>query len=289
MNLYQEFEEGLNEMKKNSPLILTGLACVGVVATSIISIFAGKKLQKKDEIVQKKIEEKNSEGVTLTKKQTFVLHVREKWPALAPVGVGIIVTSACVIGSYKISAKRIAALTTSLAITTKAFDGYKKAAEKILGDKEKEIQREKMKNDIKENPMPEEVEKKVKTEGATNDINGMYNALQAWYEPTTNQYIACRADELAKAFEEMNFRVKNGESFVSFDEFLWALPVDVKHPEIAKTFGWPYSRCVDNGCHGIHYDLTQGVQAENGLFVGKIGYKAWTETTLYPIDTTQML
>ena len=58
MDLYKIFEDGFDDMKKNSPLILTGLACVGVVATSVVSIFAGKKLQKKDEIVQKKIEEK---------------------------------------------------------------------------------------------------------------------------------------------------------------------------------------------------------------------------------------
>lgn len=280
MNLYQFFNEGLDDAKKNSPLIFTGLACVGVVATSIISIFAGKKVQQKDEIVKEKIEEMKASGEEVTPKKVFVEHVKEKWPALAPVAVGIIVTCFCTIKSYKISAKRIVGLTTALTATTKAFDGYKKAAEKLLGDKEQEIRREKMKNELAENPMPKAIEDKVKTEGA-NNVDNIYNTVQSWYEPTTNQYIPCTEGEIVKALEACSSRVKFGESFVSFDEFLWELPVKVEHPQIAQTFGWPYERCK----RGIMYNLKDGVKAPNGLFVGKIGYQAYTETTEYLIDT----
>ena len=87
--------------------------------------------------------------------------------------------------------------------------------------------------------------------------------------------------QLIKALDEVSMRVQLGEEFVSFDEFLWALPVKVKHPQIAQTFGWPYKRCTK----GIKYDLSDGVKAPNGLFVGKIGYIAYIETTEYPIDT----
>ena len=278
MNLYKIFEEGLEDAKKNSPLILTGLACVGVVATSVVSIFAGKKLKEKDEIVQKKIEEKKAAGEIVTKKQSVILHVREKWPTLAPVVVSGIVTGACIIGSYKISAKRIVALTTALTVTTQSRDYYKKALEKVLG--EKEAEREKMKEQIKDNPMPKQIEDKVRTEGA-NHIDQVYNTTQCWYEPTTNQYIACTEVDIVKAFEEVSSRVKFGEDFVSFDDFLWALPVQVKHPQIANTFGWSRERCS----RGIVYDTSNGVRADNGLFVGKIGYKAYLETTGYPIDT----
>ena len=278
MNLYKIFEEGLEDAKKNSPLILTGLACVGVVATSVVSIFAGKKLKEKDEIVQKKIEEKKAAGEIVTKKQSVILHVREKWPALAPVVVTSIATGACIIGSYKISAKRIVALTTIATVATSERDMYKKALDKVIG--EKEAEREKMKQQLEANPMPKQIENKVKTEGA-NNVDQIFNTTQCWYEPTTNQYIACSEAEITKAFEEISSRVKFGEDFVSFDEFLWALPVQVKHPQIANTFGWSRERCS----RGIVYDTSDGVKADNGMFVGKIGYKAYLETTGYPIDT----
>lgn len=280
MNLYQFFSEGLDDAKKNSPLIFTGLACVGVVATSIISIFAGKKMQQKDEVVKEKIEEMKVSGEEVTPKKVFVEHVKEKWPALAPVAVGVIVTCFCTIKSYKISATRIVGLTTALTATTKAFDGYKKAAEKLLGDKEQEIRREKMKNELAENPMPKALEDKVKTEGA-NNVDNIYNAVQSWYDEVTNQYVGCTEGDIVRALESCSSRVKFGESFVSYDEFLWELPVKVEHPQIAQTIGWPYERCK----HGIEYNLKDGVKAPNGLFVGKIGVKVYTETTEYLIDT----
>lgn len=278
MNLYKIFEDGFKDVKKNSPLILTGLACFGVAATSVVSIFAGKKLAKKEEIVKEKIEEKKAKGEVVTKKDSIVLYVREYFPPLAPVIVGVGLTSACAIFSYKESAKRLLAATTIATLATSERDMYKKLAEKLMG--EKELEREKLKKQIEENPMPKQIEDKVKKEGA-NNVDQVYNTTQSWYEPTTNQYIACTESELVKAFEEISSRVKFGESFVSFDEFLWALPVQVKHPKIAEIFGWPYERCK----RGIVYDLSDGVKAENGLFVGKIGYQAYVETIEFPIDT----
>lgn len=277
MKLYDIFEDGLKDLKHNSPLVLAGVACIGVVATSIISIFAGKTLKEKDDVVKKKIEKKKAAGEVVTKKESIVLHVREKWPALAPVVISGAITITCMIFSYKISAKRIVALTTALTVTTQSRDAYKKVAEKLLG--EKQLEQEKMKAELEEKPMPKQLEDKVKKEQKSNDINGIYNANQTWWEPNTRQYIYATESNLTKAFEEVNFRVKTGESFVSFDEFLWALESysegKVEHPPIATTFGWPNERCS----RGITYRLDQGVQAPNGLFVGKIGYRAYTEVT----------
>ena len=286
MELYKFFDEGFDDMKKNSPLILTGLACVGVVATSVISIFAGKKLQKKDEIVKQKIEEKKSEGIVLTKKETVILHVKEKWPALAPVAVGVIVTGACVIGSYKISAKRIAALTTALTVTTKAFDGYKAAAEKLLGEKEKEIQREKMKNDILENPPKKEDEQKFNEQKKMEYENNVFNGVNAFWEPLTKQCIYCTESDVVRALEEINYRVKSGdEEFVPVGEFLYALSryaqnqIKCNEKEVPEAYkvGWSYDRCKYG--HGIEYNhkFEDGVRVGT-QFYAKIEYVAYWDT-----------
>ena len=51
---------------------------------------------------------------------------------------------------------KIAALSTSVAALTQSRDSYKKIAEKLMD--EKELEREKLKQKIEENPMPKEVE-----------------------------------------------------------------------------------------------------------------------------------
>jgi len=286
MNLYKFFEEGWEDVKKDSPLILTGLACAGVVATSVISIFAGKKLQKKDEIVIKKIEEKKAAGEILTKKQTVILHVREKWPALAPVVIAVGVTCFCAIKSYKISAKRIAGLTVALTATTKAFDGYKKAAEKILGEKEKEIEREKMRNEILENPAKPEDEKKFLETQKHNYENNIYNGPMAFFEPLTQQPIFCSESDVVRAFEEVNFRLKSGqENFVSVADFLYCLSKyaqnDIKYDEKsypqAQEAGWLYDQCK---YHGIDYSnkFDEGVRI-GAQFYAKIRYKAYWQAS----------
>lgn len=286
MNLYKLFDEGWEDIKKDSPLILTGLACAGVVATSVISIFAGKKLQKKDEVVKKIIEEKKEAGTPLTKKESVILNVKEKWPALAPVAIAVGVTCFCAIKSYKISAKRIAGLTVALTATTKAFDGYKKAAEKLLGEKEKEIEREKMKNDILENPTKPEEEQKFLETQKKNYENNIYNGPMAFFEPLTKQTIYCTESDIVRAFEEVNYRVKsNQENFVPLADFLYCLSKyaqnDIKYgdkdcPE-AQEAGWLYDRCK---YHGIDYSnkFDDGVRIGSQFFA-KIKYKAYWQAS----------
>lgn len=282
MNLYKIFEEGWSDMKKDSPLILTGLACVGVVATSVVSIFAGKKLQKKDEIVKKKIEEKKAAGEIVTRKQSVIMHVKEKWPALAPVVLGATVTIYCTVKSYKISATKIAGLTTALAATNQAFETYKKAAEKVLGEKEKEIEREKMKNDILENPPKKEDEEKFLETQKRNYENNVFNGPGAFYEPLTKQTIYCTESDVVRAFEEVNCRIKTGqEDFVPVADFLYNLSRysqnEIKYSEKecpeAQEAGWSYDRC---GYHGIEYTnkFDEGVRI-GSQFYAKIRYRAY--------------
>lgn len=278
MKLFDIFEEGLKDFKEHSPLILAGVACVGVVATTVISIHAGKKLKEKDAIVEEKIKLKAEEkGTALTTKESLVIHVREKWPALAPVIIVGGITIISMIFSYKISAKRIVALTTALSVTTQSRDAYKKVAEKLLG--EKELEREKAKAEAEEHPMSKEFEEHAKASKEQCNISNIYNGPEVWYEPNTHQYINVKGTDLVRCFEEMSYRVKSGESFVSFDEFLWALERyatnNIEHPNIAQTFGWPDERCIK----GIEYRTDITWQAPNGMAVNKIAYKAYTEVT----------
>ena len=290
MNLMKMFNEGFKDAKKNSPLIFTGLACVGVITTSIVSIFAGKKLQKKDEKVKKIIEEKEEQGIVVTRKESLVLHVREKWPAYVAPTLAVGFTLFCTIRSYKEAAKTIATLSTAVAVANKTLEETKAASKKLLGEKEDELQRERMKQQLEKNPADPKDESKLEETRARQIAEGDYDLYNCWWEPITNQRVYATAASITKAFEECSAQVKyEGTSFVSFYDFLYVLnrytlvPIKSFKPELTQEFGWDYDRVGRYG--GITYDLTKGVQAPNGSFIGKIGYKAYYQVTGNSVDT----
>jgi hypothetical protein len=292
MSLYKIFEEGLSDAKKNKPLILTGLACIGVVTTSIVSIFAGKKLQKKDEVVKQKIEEKKSAGEEVTKKDIVVMNVKEKWPIFVPVVAGVGLTCFCTVQSYKESAKKIAGLTVALTATDQAFKSYKKAAEKILGEKEKEVEQEKMKQEVLANPVSKETEQKYLVDKEKQLANNVFNGNEEWWDPLTRQTIYDSGVNIVKAFEQANYRLKNGENFIPWSDVLYEISkTALNGPEIkcddpvAEEVGWTYDR-FGKYHDGIPYDVSgkYGVRIGTGRYVAKIGYKAEFQVSGNTVD-----
>ena len=279
--LFDLFEEGLDYCKDNSPLILSGVACVGVIGTMILGVKAGKKIQKKTEKVDEDLEKKKVEtGVEPTKKESRLAHVKAHFPELIPViAVGTLAIG-CTIASYKISAKRIAALSTAYALTSKAFEEYKTATQKILGEKEKEIERERMKSQMEKDPPPDELsndtlqkvgETKETSKRSTNDI---YQTVPVWRDDLSNQYFKATEAEIRDAFANVKSKLRGGTyDFVSVNDFLYDI-ADANHdnPALDK-IGWT----ADRFPNGPRFNLDEGAKAPNGLFVGKIDYDWGTE------------
>lgn len=280
MSLYKIFEEGLSDAKKNSPKILTCLAGLGIAATSVVSIFAGKKLQKKDEEIEKKFEEKKAAGKEVTTKEVIKTHIKEKLPVLVPVAICVGVTEFCSFKAYTESAKQIAGLTIALTTTNQAFDSYKKATKKLLGEKEEEIQRERMKQDILDNPPDKKAEQKFLETKQQQIENNIYNGIEEWFEPLTKATIYITNADIVRAFECINYRLKNkDEDFIPFSDFLYELSKysqnDISqymYEPAAQEAGWSY----ENWKHGgivYNVDGKKGVRV-NGRLISKIMYKA---------------
>lgn len=279
--LFDLFEEGLDYCKDNSPLILSGIACVGVIGTMILGVKAGKKIQKKTEKVDEDLEKKKVEtGVEPTKKESRLAHVKAHFPELIPViAVGTLAIG-CTIASYKISAKRIAALSTAYALTSKAFEEYKAATQKILGEKEKEIERERMKSQMEKNPPPDELsddtlqkvgETKETSRRSTNDI---YQTVPVWYDELSNQYFKATEAEIKEAFANVKSKLRGGTyDFVSINDWLYDIPDAKSNNPSLNRIGWTAERFPN----GPRVNLEDGAKAPNGLFVGKIEYDWGTE------------
>ena len=98
---------------KESPNILTGMALAGLVVTTIMAFRAAPKAK---EIIE--AHEKDE-----SKKEM----IKEVIPVVAPVaGMGM-VTGACILGSNRIAAKRIALLSTAYTLTESAMKDYQNA------------------------------------------------------------------------------------------------------------------------------------------------------------------
>lgn len=278
--LYDLFNETVDYCEKNSPAILSGLACLGVFGTMILGVRAGKKIVKKEEKIQKQIEEKEAKGEVITKRESRIQYVKAQFPEIIPVIVVGTLSITCTIASYKISAKRIAALSTAYALLSKTHEEYKKAAEKLLGEKEKEIERERLKAQMEKNPPPDELKdetlKKVgETESkAGKTTNEIYQTVPVWYDELSNQYFKATEAEIKEAFANVKSKLRGGTyDFVSVNDWLYDIP-DAKHniPSLDR-IGWTASRFPN----GPRVNLENGAKAPNGLFVGIIQYDWGTE------------
>lgn len=274
--LYDLFNETVDYCEKNSPAILSTFACLGVVGTMILGVHAGKKVAKKEDKVKEQIKEKEAKGEVVTKKESRIMYVKSHFPEVIPVIVVGTLSITCTIASYKISAKRIAALSTAYALLSKTHEEYKKAAQKLLGEKEKEIERERMKTQMEKNPPPDELKeetlKKVGEGGKT--TNDIYQTVPVWYDELSNQYFKATEAEIREAFANVRTKLRGGTyDFVSVNDFLYDIP-DAKHniPTLDR-IGWTAARFPN----GPRFNLDDGAKAPNGLFVGKIEYDWGTE------------
>ena len=274
--LYDLFNEAVDYCEENSPAILSGIACLGVVGTMILGVHAGKKIAKKEEEVQKQIEDKEAKGEIVTKKESRIMYAKSHFPEIVPVIIVGTLSITCTIASYKISAKRIAALSTAYALLSKTHEEYKKAAQKLLGEKEKEIERERMKAQMEKNPpsdeLKEETLKKVGEGGKT--TNDIYQTVPVWYDEISNQYFKATEAEIKEAFANVKAKLRGGTyDFVSVNDWLYDIPDAKSNIPSLNRIGWTAERFPN----GPRVNLEDGVKAPNGLFVGLIKYDWGTE------------
>lgn len=105
-----------NQLKKAIPMLLTGIGCIGVVVTAVLS---GKASVKAHDILEKEREKK---GDDLTPKEKVKAVAKEYlWT-----GVSGATSIGCIMGGKAIDAKTIATLTGSLYLGARKFSDYRK-------------------------------------------------------------------------------------------------------------------------------------------------------------------
>lgn len=139
-------------ISKNSPHILTGLGCAGLISTAVLSAKASPKaliiLQDEEEYRKRK------QIIPMSKMDRFKL----TWKCYIPAGVVGATSIGCIIGANQINTKRNAALASLYAISETAFRDYKTKVVQELGKTtDTKIHDEVAKDHLTKNPLPDNI------------------------------------------------------------------------------------------------------------------------------------
>lgn len=141
--------------KKNSPIILTGLAIVGVVSTAYSAYKAGPRAEKILKAYRQDMKDCHPEDKE-AKRAVVSEAVKKMVPVVAPTVIMGGSTIACVVGSHSISSRRIAVLSAAYSLSESTVKNLNNKMEEILGEKKTRaikdsIMKDKLRNSEKNN------------------------------------------------------------------------------------------------------------------------------------------
>lgn len=120
--------------KKNSPVILTGMAIVGVLSTAYSAYKAGLRADKILEVYRADMKDchpKDKEA-----KRAVVGETAKKLiPVVAPPVIMGVATISCIVGSHSVSSRRIAALSAAYSLSESTVKNLNSKMEEMLGEK----------------------------------------------------------------------------------------------------------------------------------------------------------
>lgn len=216
MNIKAGFGKTLKFLDDKAPMILTGLAVVGVGATAILT---GKAALKVHEVMR------DVEFDSLEPSDKHELVVEEIIPAVIPPVAAGLFTVGCVVGAQAKNGARIAALAGAYTLKDQAFADYKEAAEGFLGKKKSQEVHEKV------------AQKRLTGDPAPNDnyILATGHGDMLCYDLMTGTYFKSDVESIRRAVNTINAQIlDDGEA--TWNDFRYELGLpDVK---LGGALGW---------------------------------------------------
>lgn len=190
-------------ISRNSPHILTGLGCAGVLTTAI---FTGRATLKAYDIVQIE-EEYKYEDEEITSMDI----VKLTWKVFIPPILMGATSIACIIGANTINTSRNAALAALYSLSETAFREYKnKVIEEIGRNKELKIRDDITKDQINNNPMGDR----------TVIITGNGDVL--CYDKLSDRYFKSSAEKIRQQVLELNEDLRSA-MWLDLNDFYYAI------------------------------------------------------------------
>ena len=129
-------------INKNSSLILSVCAGVGVITSTVLAVKATPKAL---ELIEEEKEERGLEELSI--KDT----IRVTWKEYIPTGISIMSTLSCIFGSAYLNRRMQASLISAYTILNESYNNYIEKTKELYGeDADSKIKQEIVKSDIKE-------------------------------------------------------------------------------------------------------------------------------------------
>ena len=209
---------------EKSPAILTGLAVAGLIVSVGLMYKSAPKIKKRiddcKEDLKKSPDEKKQEIITDCVKDVAI----EAVPTVLTVGA----TTACIIGSNRASAKKIATLSAAYNLTKVAADKWQEEAAKLL--KEEGIN--KVKQTVTSKKVKENVEN-IDIEEDTAEYTG--NGTVLCKDEYSGRLFYSSPEAIEQAINELSYRILN-EMYVSVNDFYETL--GISQNRMGDDFGW---------------------------------------------------
>lgn len=238
-----------NQIIKYSPAILIFLGITGMVSTVVMACKAtpkAKELLDDLHCEQEELEEEN------TKIVQFATELKVVAPIYAPSVIMAGLSIACILGSYSISNKRIAALATAYSLSERTLHEYQNKVIETLGEKKEEKIRDDIARDRVMNDPPSNHEVIITDRGE-----------MLCYDSVSARYFMSNIDAIRKAEWTLNRRLLS-EMYVSLNDFYDE--IDIPQSKIGNEIGWNVDHSIsfsfssiltenDTPCLVVDYDV----------------------------------
>lgn len=228
-----------NEVIKHSPAILIFLGITGMASTVVMACKATPKAQevlKELHEEQAENEEENSKPIQLAK------DVKAVAPVYAPAVIMGGISIACIIGSYKITSRRLAAIATAYSISEHTLHEYQNKVIETIGEKkEEQIRDEIAKDRVKENPP------------SSNEIILTDDGNMLCYDSVFGRYFQSNINAIRKAENTLNRRLIS-EMYLSANEVFDEL--GLPPVKLGEDIGW-------NVDHEIRFSFTSMITEDD--------------------------
>lgn len=222
-----------SQISRYSPEILTGLGVAGMVTATIFAVKATPKAIKLIEKEKNMRAKREGDGVEVSLKPIEIIKIA--WKPYIPVGITILMSSACLIGARSVDLRRSAALTAAYKLSETALSDYReKVIETIGNEKEKIIQDKIAEKHLKNKPLNKK-QIVITDRGDT-----------LCFDVISGRYFKSNIDNIKKAQNELNKRMLNDMCF-SLNDFYDE--IGLEHIKIGDRLGWS----VDDGLLDLYF------------------------------------
>lgn len=215
--------------KEKSPAILAGLAIAGVIATGYAAYKAGSRADKI--LAAKKQDMKDCAPDDKAAKRTVMKEtVKEMVPVVAPPIIMGATTIGCIVGSHKISARRLAVVSAAYSLSESAVKDLGGKMEEMLGEKKARAVRDAIMKDKldKDDLPPMESRPAVIIPGAHVLCRDKY----------TKQYFHSNAEKINRAINQLNVDILTRD-FVSLNDLFDEIDSpELENCPLGDDIGW---------------------------------------------------